>query len=73
MTKVFFKFKKPYFWPIFSHFPNFWGQNTTWINIYKLIEKSNLVVLVLRSAKRSKSPQYYSKSAQIHSRSSQLV
>ena len=26
MTKFFFKFKKPYFWPFLVHFPNFWGK-----------------------------------------------
>ena len=24
ITKVFFTFKKPYFWPIFGQFPQFW-------------------------------------------------
>ena len=27
MNKVFFNFKKPYFWPFLAHFPNFWGKS----------------------------------------------
>ena len=27
MTKLFFKFKKLYFWQFQAHFPNFWGKN----------------------------------------------
>ena len=26
MTKFYFKFKKPYFWPFLAHFPNFGGK-----------------------------------------------
>ena len=26
MTKFFFIFKKPYFWPFLAHFPNSWGK-----------------------------------------------
>ena len=28
MTKFFFKFKKPYFWPFLAHFSNFWGKKS---------------------------------------------
>ena len=28
MTKFFFKFKKPYFWPFLAHFPNFEGKKS---------------------------------------------
>ena len=26
MTKFFFKFKKPYFWPLLAYFPNILGK-----------------------------------------------
>ena len=28
MTKLFFKFKKPYFWSFLIHFPNFWSKQS---------------------------------------------
>ena len=46
-------------------------KKTIGINIYGLIEKSNLVVSVSRNAQDSGSPQYYSRSAPLYSRIAQ--